>query len=383
MIEKEEINEIKEKNFSFKVDKDILLNGIRIVERATAQKGLQPVLSNILFKSVDNKTLELTATDFDMSIITKIEAQVDIMGEFTLPAKLLLDVVSKIKEGIINFELIKNVMCITNKKSKFEILGISANEFPKVEKLSEENYLEIDFSPFIKGIKEAGFAAATYESNNNLFSGVVCDIKKNVLEIASTDGNRLARSRKIIRNSEEKEEKLIIPSKLLQEILKLSYFIDQESINLYYEKNKIMIKTENIIILSNLMVGQYPQYNQLIPQSFPKEAKINVSKFLNSIERVSPLIDDKTNILKLEFSNNMLKLTANAPEEGMSEDEIDIIYNSEDIKIAFNYRYLQDCLKNIDSENLIFCMNTSQSATVIKPDNEEDFINLIMPVQIR
>ena len=149
------------------------------------------------------------------------------------------------------------------------------------------------------------------------------------------------------------------------------------------QKNRIMIKTDNITILSNLMVGQYPQYNQLIPQTFPKEAKINVSKFLNSIERVSPLIDEKTNIIKLDFSKNLLKLSANAPEEGNCEDEFDIIYNSDDIRIAFNYRYLQDCLKNIESENLIFCMNTSQSATVVKPDNEEDFINLIMPVQIR
>ena len=233
------------------------------------------------------------------------------------------------------------------------------------------------------GIKEAGFAAATYESNNNLLSGVVCDISKNVLEIASTDGNRLARARKIITNREDKTQKLIIPAKVLQEFLKISYFIDEETIKLYTMTSKIMIKSDNITMISSLMNGQYPQYNQLIPQTFPKEAKINVSKIVSAIERVSTMVNEKTSIVKFEFTQNNLSLKADTPEAGNSEDQIDIIYNGEDITIAFNYRYLLDCFKNIDSEDLIICMNTNLSATVIKPDNDEDFIYLVMPVQIR
>ena len=147
--------------------------------------------------------------------------------------------------------------------------------------------------------------------------------------------------------------------------------------------SKIMIKSDNITMISSLMNGQYPQYNQLIPQTFPKEAKINVSKIVSAIERVSTMVNEKTSIVKFEFTQNNLSLKADTPEAGNSEDQIDIIYNGEDITIAFNYRYLLDCFKNIDSEDLIICMNTNLSATVIKPDNDEDFIYLVMPVQIR
>lgn len=369
---------------TFQVEKEVLYNGLKIVERATVQKGLQPVLANILFEAVDKNTINLYATDFDLTIITSIEAQISSLGSITLPAKKLLDIISRLNEGIINFELNNTTMTITSGKSKFDIIGISASEFPKIEYLSEENNeIEIDLKPFVTGIKEAGFAAASYESNNNLLSGVVCDISKNVLEIASTDGNRLARARKIITNRDDKTEKLIIPAKVLQEFLKISYFIDDESVKLYLSNNKLMIKSDKITMISNIMNGQYPQYNQLIPQSFPKEAKINVSKMVSALERVSTMVNEKTSIVKFEFSQNNLSLKGDTPDAGNSEDQIEIIYNGDDIAIAFNYRYLLDCFKNIDSEDLIICMNTNLSATVIKPDNEEDFIYLIMPVQIR
>ena len=369
---------------SFQIEKEILLNGLKIVERATAQKGLQPVLANILIEAESKNKLNLYATDFDLTIITSVEAQVNGLGKITLPAKKLLDIVSRLNDGIINFELNNTTMTITSGKSKFEILGISASEFPKIEYITEEDSeVDIDLKPFVIGVKEAGFAAASYESNNSLLSGVVCDINKNVLEIASTDGNRLARARKIVSNKDDKTIKLILPAKVLQEFLKISYFMEDDSIKLYTKNNKIMIKSDNITMISNLMNGQYPQYNKLIPQSLPKEAKVNVSKMISAIERVSTMVNEKTSIVKLNFTQNSLSLMADTPETGNSEDQLDILYSGEDILIAFNYRFLLDFLKNTDSEDVIICMNTNLSATVIKPDNEEDFIYLIMPVQIR
>jgi DNA polymerase-3 subunit beta len=369
---------------SFQVEKEILYNGLRIVERATAQKGLQPVLSNVLFEAIDKNTLRLSATDFDLTIVTNIEAQISNEGAITLPAKKLIDIISRLSNGIINFELNNNTMTITNNKSKFDIIGISSTEFPKIEYLSDvDKEIEIDLKPFISAIKEAGYAAAAYESNNNLLSGVVCDISKNVIEIASTDGNRLARARKIIDNKNDSNEKLIIPSKVLHEFLKISYFIDEDTVKLYPQETKLMIKTSNITIISNIMSGQYPQYNLLIPQTFPKEAKINVSKMIAALERVSTMVNEKTSIVRFEFTKNVLNLKADTPEAGNSQDEIEIIYNGENLTIAFNYRYLLECFKNIESEDFIICMNTNLSATVIKPDNEEDFIYLVMPVQIR
>ena len=368
----------------FKIEKEVLLNGLRIVERATAQKGLQPVLANILIDGSEKDKIKLYATDFDLTIITSLDAQVSSFGKITLPAKKLIDIVSRLNDGIIEFQLNANTMKIQSGKSKFDIIGISAMEFPKIDYLTDaETEIEIDLKPLIIGLKEAGDAAASYESNNNLLSGVVCDINKNVLEIASTDGNRLARARKIITNKDESSVKLIVPAKVFQEFLKISGYIDEDTVKIYTKTTKMMIKSENITLISNLMNGQYPQYNQLIPQTFPKQAKVNVAKMISQLELVSTMVNEKTGIVKLNFCDNCLYLMADTPESGNSQSEIDIIYSGEEILIAFNYRYLLACLRNIDAEEAIICMNTNLSATVIKPDNDEDFIYLVMPVQIR
>jgi len=370
----------------FVIKKEDLFNGIRIVERATAMKGLQPVLANILIESIDKSTLKFTATDLDLTVIANVQAQVVTEGKITLPAKKLSDIVSRLSESLITFKLTEeiNSMNITSKNTKFDIIGISASEFPQITEtveLLDENAIQIELKPFAKAIKQAGFAAAGYESNN-LLSGVVCDISESILEMASTDGNRLARVRENIQNK-GKTGQLIIPSKTLQEFIKMSAFIEEDFVKLFTDKTKLIIKSENILIISRLMEGQYPKYNQLIPQDCAKEAIVNISQLISSLERVAIMVNERTSIVKFEFKENKLILTADTPDAGNSEDEIDAQYEGEELKIAFNYKYVLDSLKNMETSEVKIGLNTSLSATVLKPNNEEDYVCLIMPVQIR
>lgn len=372
----------------FVIKKEDLFNGIRIVERATAMKGLQPVLANILIESVDKSTLKFCATDLDLTVIAIVEAQVKEEGRITLPAKKLSDIVSRLSESLITLKTQEeaNTVNLTSKNTKFDIIGISASEFPTTVEnieLLEENAIEIELKPFTKAIKQAGFAAAGYESNN-LLSGVVCDISENTLEMASTDGNRLARVREKIEKNKAKTSQLIIPSKTLQEFIKMSTFIEEDFVKIFTDKTKIIIKSENTTIISRLMEGQYPKYNQLIPQDSPKIAVVNISQLISSLERVAIMVNERTSIIKFEFKENKLILTADTPDSGASEDEIDIDFAyPEEIKIAFNYRYVLDSLKNMETSEVKIGLNTSLSATVLKPNNEEDYVCLIMPVQIR
>lgn len=378
----------------FLIKKEDLFNGIRIVERATALKGLQPVLANILIETIDKSTIRFTATDLDLTVIATVQAQVKEEGKITLPAKKVSDIVSRLSDGLITFKLVEEThsVNVTSKNTKFDIIGISASEFPVITEnieLSEENAIEIELKPFTKAIRQAGFAAAGYESNN-LLSGVVCDISENILEMASTDGNRLARVREKIEQSGEnkgsnkgKASQLIIPSKTLQEFIKTSAFIEEDFVKIFTDKTKLIIKSENTMIISRLMEGQYPKYNQLIPQDSPKEAIVNISQLIASLERVAIMVNEKTSIVKFEFKDNKLILTADTPDSGKSEDEIDIEYSAEELKIAFNYKYVLDSLKNMETSEVKIGLNSTLSATVLKPNNEEDYVCLIMPVQIR
>ncbi len=335
----------------FVINKEDLFSGIRIVERATVMKGLQPVLANILVETVDKSTLKFSATDFDLTVVTLVQAQVKEEGKITLPAKKLSEIVSKLSDNLIEFKLNPetNSMNIKCKSTKFDIIGISANEFPEIVKneFEEESAIEIEIKPFNKAIKQAGFAAAGYELNN-LLSGVVCDISENVLEMASTDGNRLARVREKIENN-KKQNQLIIPSKTLQEFEKMSSFINEDSIKIYTDKTRVIFKSENTMLISRLLEGQYPKYNQLIPNESPKEAVVNISQLISSLERVAIMVNEKTSIVKFEFKENKLILSADTPDSGASEDEFDIDYQAEEMKIAFNYKYVLDALRQMET----------------------------------
>lgn len=371
----------------FVIKKEDLYNGIKIVERATSNRALQPVLLNILIETIDKSTIKLVATDLDLTVVALVDAQVEEEGKITLPSKTLNEIVSKLGNKLITFEMAPDTTSvnITCQNSKFDIIGISANEFPpevyNVE-TNDEDCLEIEIKPLTKAVRQAGFAAASYETSN-LLSGIVCDIQNEVLEIASTDGNRLARVREAIKNPEGKSQQLIIPSRALNEFIKMTSFIDEDSIKIYTEKTKIIFKSEKTTTISRLLEGQFPKYNQLIPSESPKTATVNVAQLISALERVAIMVNEKTSIVKMEFSENTLKLTADTPDSGKSEEELAINYDAEYLLIAFNYKYVLEALKNIECEEVNIGLNTGLSATVLKPNSEEDFVCLIMPVQIR
>lgn len=370
----------------FLVKKEDIFNGIRLVANVAAMKSLQPVLANILIETVNDNALRLTATDFDLTISTTVEAQIENEGKITLPAKKLNDIVSRLADKLITFELNNenNSVNIKCENAKFDIIGISASEFPNVLDINlvDENSIDIDIKPFTKAIKQASFAAANFETNN-LLSGVVCDINENTLEMASTDGNRLARVRENISNLEKKSSQLIIPSKTTNEFLKMSTLVNDQSVKIYTDKTKLILKTEKSMMISRIMEGQYPKYNQLIPKENPKVAVINKNKLVSALELVSIMVNEKTSIVKFEFTEDKLTLRGDTPDSGASEETLNVDYKNEDMIIAFNYKYVIEGLKNMDNDEVKIEMNTNLSPTVFRPNSDEDYISLIMPVQMR
>lgn len=371
----------------FVVRKDDIYNGIKIVESATSQKAVQPVLYNILIETIDNNSIKLTATDLVLTVITTVDAQVTEAGKITLPAKKLTEIVSRLGNELITFEVEPggtsvNISC---QKSKFDIIGIAADEFPaevRNYQIDDSKCFDVELKPFLKAVKQAGFAAANYEVSN-LLSGIVCEFSNGILEIASTDGNRLARVREKINSDIAEATQLIIPSRTLNEFLKIGSFIDDETIKICKDKSTIVFKTEKTLTISRLLEGQFPKYNQLIPSESPKQAIVNVEQLTTALGRVAVMVNDKTSIVKMLFADNELTLSADTPDSGKSEDKIDIQYTSDELLIAFNYKFILDALKYIDSEEVIIGLNASLSATVLKPNSDDDFICLIMPVQIK
>lgn len=369
----------------FTIDKDSLLNKLKIVEKVTAQRGnVQPVLANVLFEAETN-TLNLTATDLEISVKANTTAAVKKEGKITLPAKKLLEIAAKLPDKPVEFSLNEdtNVVSITCGNSKFEIIGISAQEFPKIEdEIKDGTQIEIEMEPLLKSIKNTVYAAANYE-NRNVISGVFCNIKGTKLEMAATDGNRLTRIIEAIKNKDEKNAKIVIPSKTLNEFVRICTFISEEKVLLIVDKSRLTLKTMSFSINSRLIEGEYPPYEQLIPKTTSNTASVSREDLITALDRVSTMVNDRTSIVKFVFDDNKLLLKAETPNSGTSEDVIDCVYKGDELAIAFNYKYVLDSIKTMEAKNVNIGLNGSLSATVFKPDSEEDYICLIMPIQLR
>ncbi len=374
-------------NMEFTIEKESLLTNLKIVEKTTVTRGIQPVLSNILIDAAPDNYITFSATDLDINIVSKTIASVKTPGKITLPAKKLSEIVSKLSSKPIVFSLNEdtNVVNIICGNSKFELIGISADEFPETineEALKNVQPVEIDLNPFLKCIKYTAYSAANYESRN-IISGVLCTISKDELEMAATDGNRLTRIVEKISNSNTDEINCVIPSKTLQEFLRIASFIKEDKLSLYIEKTRIVFKTASMTMSSRLLEGEYPPYKQLIPQSCEKNALIVREDMISALERVAVMVNERTNIVKFIFGENTLFLKADTPDAGLGEDSIPVQYTDEELTIAFNYRYVLDSLKTMESPNVKIGLGGSLSATLFRPDSGDDYLSLIMPIQLR
>lgn len=367
----------------FTVQKDIINNGLNVVGKAAAIRGIQPVLSNVLIECVEENLLKLCATDLDISIEIKIPAIILKTGKITLPAKKFSEIISKLPSEAVSFNLNEenNVMEIKCGKSKFDLRGISASEFPHIEYPETDEYINIDINPLLKAIKQTTFATATYDTNNVL-SGVFFKISEANLEMAATDGNRLARIKESIDNKENKNYSVVIPSRTLKEFAGILQGVEDKKVLITVKNSQILFKLNDRYITSRLIEGQYPAYEQLIPKNYEIKATAEKNSLNHALDRASTMVNERTNIVKMNFNDNKLKLTADTPDFGDSCDEIDVDFSAEELNIAFNHKYIQDFLKVVDSEKVVIELNGALAGTLFKPDSEDDFLCLIMPVQV-
>jgi len=370
----------------FNIEKNDLLHGLRMVEKITVQRGIQPVLANILMEAVDGRTLKFTSTDLDILIECQIKANIKTQGSITLPAKKLMEIVSKLPDKTISFVLGENnIVEITCGNSKFDIVGIDSSEFPQVldeELLNSPDKIDVEIKPFLKAVKQTVFSTASYDSNN-ILSGVYCKIINNELEMAATDGNRLSRIIEKIPVAENKDISVVIPSKTLNELARLITDSEDKKFSVVVKKGQILFQLDDRVLLSRLLEGQYPKYQQLIPEKGEKIATVNREDLIAALDRASTMVNERTSIVKFTFSDNKLLLKADTSDAGSSMDLVEVEYKEEELIIAFNYKYVLEALKIMDSEKVRIDLSSSLSATLFKPVSDENYICLVMPVQIR
>lgn len=367
---------------NFVIKKDILLENLIITSKALSNKNLIPVLSGIKFELTKNG-LYLVASDNDIIIQTFISKEnieeIKELGSIVIPGKYIVEIIKKTPSNIININKIDGMkISVLFDKGEFNINGMDSNEFPKLELEETKNPIYLKSEKFKEIINETVFAISTSESRP-ILTGLNFKINNNLLECYATDSYRLAK-KSIEIKSNINNINIVIPGKNIIEFKNIIDDKDKE-IELHIFENKILLKKDNILFQSKLINGNYPDVSKLIPNEFKINLKINTFDFYNVIDRASLLSNDKDKvIIKLDLNNNKINISSNTPELGKVEEYIEV-NNSDSIIISFISKYMLEALKSYNSKNIILCFNEEDKPFIIKDENENLLIQLILPIK--
>jgi len=363
-----------------------LNQGLSIVSHIANKNSNLPILGNILIK-VQDKIINLSATNLEIGIQVGIRGKIESEGDFTIDARLFSDYISLLPKDRIDLELSDNDLNIRCNKQKTKIKTQSASDFPLIPQLDKKNPYIIKAKDFKKAVSEVVFAVSISETRPEI-SGVYMDFNNNQLVMAATDSYRLCEKNIKIEKENQENKQIIVPVKTLQEISRiLSVFKEEtsldniENIEIYISSNQIMFSYNGVDLVSRLIDGQYPDYRQILPNEKKTTIKINKDILIKAVKTSSLFTKSGIHDIKLEFLKGNLVITSSSAQTGENISELEVEKDGDDNNIVLNYKYLLDGLQNIDSENVIFELNTSSNPCVLKPDGSNDYIYIIMPIK--
>lgn len=366
-----------------------LADGLSVVSRAVATRSTLPVLSNILM-STDESRLKLSATDLELGINCWVGAQVEQEGAVTVPARLLSDFVNSLPPGPMDLELVSRTQTLNLKSGRFEanIKGIDAQEFPRVEVPDEDDAVSLDPELLRRMVEQVAFAAATDESRPVL-TGVLMDISGNDLTFAAADGYRLSVSSTVLEREAEGEMMLIVPARALQELRRVSAEQDEPvEMIVSADRNQVFFKLENVHLVSQLVEGTFPDYQQIIPTDHNTRVVVGTADFLKALRMAFIFARDAANIVRFQVVPNesadtgRMIISATSAEHGDNVSELDVNVEGDPIEIAFNARYSIDALSIMDTAQVSLETSDPSSPGVLKPVGGDDFVHIIMPMHI-
>jgi DNA polymerase-3 subunit beta len=382
-------------HFQFSCNSVLFAKVISQARRVIRTMSIHPILSNVkITADASSRRIEVVAFDLSLGVIAQFTAtSVAVGGSYTINAQILSDILSQLPEGVITLERNESSAKakLTTTNGVFELSGIDAHDFPELP-IPTQNIqtLKISSKLLRVGCGSTLYAASTDQTKMVLCGGHIVVTPEGKFEIAATDGHRLALYRCDLNSSTsvETEQHLTVPARSLYEVER--YLVnDDATVEISYEVNNesgpsiVQFKLGEVTILTRLLEGQYPASNQLIPKKFQREVWVERLPLLGSIGRVAVLAALKTYLIKISIESKKITLYSEDEETGSGTEAIPAEVSGEDIKIAFNIKYLSEALKSIGTEEVAIKINGPATPVICTPLNGHDVVALIMPVQVR
>lgn len=367
-----------------------LARGLSIVSRAVETRPTMPVLANVLLKTEDAR-LKLVGVNMSLGlgITCWIGAKVDVEGSITLPAKTLADLVNNLSPERVDLLLDVPTQTVSLRcgATKANIRGIDADEFPPVPEGSGGDFT-VQGKALKEMINQTAFAAASDDSRP-ILTGLYTQLKDNTLTMAAADGYRLAvRTTEIEQNFPQLLD-MVIPAKSLIEVARVVGDDEEVVVTLPDKRNIVMFQTQSVEISSQLLEGKFPDFKAIIPRGYSTSTVMYTSDLLRACQRAEIFARDSAYSGRLYVQPprapgepGEVLIVGKSAERGDNEGMLDAAVEGEPLDISFNIKYLIDVLRVIQDERVILESNGAANPGVLRPENRNDFIHVIMPMSV-
>jgi DNA polymerase-3 subunit beta len=365
------------------IKKELLLKGLRNVINIVSQKTTMPILSNILLETGQNKLL-LSATDLDISITTALETEVKKEGAITVSSKSFFEIVRELPNQIIEISVNENMVIIKSDNGQYKLAGLSKDEFPAIPKDAAGEKVEMDFALLKSMVERTLFAVSKNDTRKEL-NGVFWKLVGDESTMAATDGHKLSKIKRRLKKKITAKKEVIVPPKALEHFVRL-VGEGEEGQEVCLADNYITFRFANTSLVSRLIEGPYPNYEQVVPYNNDKELHVNREQLISSIRRVAIFSDFQTHQVRFALKKDKVVLSAvNRDMNGEAHEEIAASFKSKDMDLGYNSTYLAEILKQFDTEEIIFKLSEPLVAGLVFPENqkkEEEQFCLIMPLKL-
>jgi DNA polymerase-3 subunit beta len=364
-------------------DKESLLKQLESITRIVERRHTLPILSNVLIE-IKNKKILCIATDLEIQITSTAETNSNIKEQpcsVTVGAKKLQDILRALPDKTnITLEAEEKRLLVKGGKSRFNLQTLPTEDFPKLpENTKVEDKITVKEGELKKLLLLVQYAMAQQDIRYYL-NGLLLVKEENNLKAVATDGHRLGFSLLPIETKEEKKE-IILPRKAVLELTK-QLKENEDPVTIELLKNQIRFTFSNVVLVSKLVEGKFPDYNRVIPSGYEKHIEINRILFLQTLQRASILSNEKFRGVRLILTEGKLRIVCSNNEQEEAQEELEVNYKGEELDIGFNISYLLDVLNNLTSETIQCSFGDSNSSALITIPKNDNFKYVVMPMRI-
>jgi DNA polymerase-3 subunit beta len=369
----------------FTIHRDDLLKGLQKAQSVAEKRSSMPILSNVLIELVQ-EDLHLTATDLEVSFSGAYSARVIQAGAITVQARKFYEIVKELPAQEVRVLARENQwLHISSGSTEYNLVGLSADEFPKVMKSEAVEWVELETATLKDMIERTIYAVSTEETRYNLsgiyFEKVKIDDQMN-LRLVATDGHRLS----LVDRTLAEVEKLgftkgvIVPRKGMQELVRL--LEESERVHIAFADNTAIFKIGESTIMMRLVDGEFPDYDTVIPKKATRVLNVERIKFMEMLRRMSIISTERYRGVRCNISLDRMEIISNNPEIGDAREDLPVTYQGEEMTAAFNPRYFLDALSVMKSPIVQANMVDESSACTISGIEDEGFLAVVMPMRL-